>query len=332
MINVITLITGIAVLSLVSYDFFFTTLSGTGTSFITRNVSLVVHRVSLYSIKSFGRKLMRHFGMLMNLMVLCVWIFLFWISIFLIYSSDYSSIVSQNGEVATAIERLYFSGFVFSTLGIGDIQPKSSTFRVLTSVFSFLGFSFFTTSITYLISVFSALTYKRSLSQSIRNFGTNPHELLNNLLTCKTSFLFQHLAQFQQMLNNHIVNHQAYPVLNYYNSEGLPNSLNLNIVVLDEALSMYLNKPSESKLKKEIQPLRNSISDFISQIEEKHGKVGSEVPNIDWGKLDLPTGFSFSFPETTNETLKQRRKKLGRLLYNEGFSWEDVYPPMVLKP
>ncbi len=94
---------------------------------------------------------------------------------------------------------------------------------------------------------------------------------------------------------------------------------------------MYLHKTSESKLKKEVQPLRNSIGNFISQIEENHEEEGAEVPYIDWGKLDPPTGFSSPSSENTNGTLKQRRKKLGRLLFNEGFTWEDVYPPVVLK-
>lgn len=267
---------------------------------------------------------MRHFAMIMNLLVLSVWIFLFWIGIFLVFSYDPGGIVTKEKEVATAIERLYFSGFVFSTLGIGDIGPNSDSFRVLTAFFSFLGFSFFTTSITYLISVFSALTEKRSLAQSIRNFGATPFEVLDRLESYDNSFVIQHIAQFQHMLNSHIVNHQAYPVLNYYNSESEANSLNLNLVVLDEALTLYLNQIPSKPLSKEIQPLRDALSNFISQIKEKHKKEDYHVPQIDWHRLDQ-THFSPRTPTVEREALIARRKKLSRVLVNEGFTWDDVY-------
>nr|MBI1230314.1 hypothetical protein [Cytophagales bacterium] len=329
--NTVMLIAGIVMLTIVSYDFFFTTLSGTGTSFITRGVSSFVHKASLYSIRIFNRKLMRHFGMLMNLLVLFVWIFLFWIGIFLVFSYDPTSIITKDNHVATAMERLYFSGFVFSTLGIGDIGPNSDLYRILTGIFSFLGFSFFTMSITYLITVFSALTHKRALAQSIRNFGRTPSEVLNNMVEYDPSFTLQHLSQFQNMLNSHIVNHQAYPVLNYYNSENEANSLNLNLVVLDEAITMYLHQPSEKPFAYEVQPLRNALSNFISQIREKHEKEDYDAPKNDWGKLDK-THFTADGANRDNETLIKRRRKLSRVLINEGFTWDDVYPTRKEQP
>jgi hypothetical protein len=328
MLGLILLVSGIIILTTSIYDFFFTTLSGTGSSLITKTVSSIVHSLSLSSIKFFKRRLMGHFGMLINLSVLLVWILFFWLGIFMIFSSDPASIVTKDKEVASAIERLYFSGFIFSTLGVGDIQPASDTFRVLSIVFSFLGFSFFTTSITYLISVFSALTYKRSLSQSIRNFGNSPDEVMNNLFSYQTSFLFQQLLQIQNMLDNQIVNHQAYPVLNFYNSISPANSLNLNLVVLDEAISMYMHQSAEKPLIREIQPLRDSISNYNTYIITNHLKKESETPFIDWGKLDQ--NLLFGSPNKINEALVHRRKELSRLLFNSGFSWRDVYPGRVL--
>ena len=271
---------------------------------------------------------MRHFGMVINLIVLLVWVLLLWIGMFLIFSSDPESIITKDKEVASFIERLYFTGFVFSTLGTGDIQPNSNTFRLLTSIFSFLGFSFFTTSITYLLSVSSAFAYKRSFSQSIRNFGNTPDEVWNNLFSYDPSFLIQHLAQFQNMMNCHAVNHQAYPVLNYFNSQKLANSLHLNLAILDEAISMYLHQIPDKPFVREIQPLRKAIDNYISQIKERHIRGDTEVPFIDWGKLNQNQLFGAS--NKTNEVLAHRRRKLSRILFNDGFSWADVYKDPIL--
>jgi hypothetical protein len=140
--------------------------------------------------------------------------------------------------------------------------------------------------------------------------------------------LFQQLSQIQNMLDNQIVNHQAYPVLNFYNSISPANSLNLNLVILDEAISMYMHQSAEKPLIREIQPLRDSISNYNTYIIPHHVKKESETPFINWAKVDQK--LLFDSQAKINEALVHRRKDLSKLLFNSGFSWRDVYPGRVL--
>lgn len=131
------LISGIVLLLLVMYDFFFTTLSGSGAGFISKNVANFSHKIMQLVVKLFGRSSYGHSGLLVNLKVLAVWVGLVWMGLFLIYSSNPEAIINGNGRVANNWERLYFTGYTLSTLGIGNLKPTTAFFEILTSCFSF---------------------------------------------------------------------------------------------------------------------------------------------------------------------------------------------------
>ncbi|NJW55782.1 ion channel, partial [Salinimicrobium oceani] len=96
--------------------------------------------------KFFGRKVFDYSGMIVNLAVLFVWILLVWLGLFLVYSYDPSAITNSDSRPANWVERLYYTGYVLSTLGLGNFKPTTPFFEILTSVFSFFGFIFFTSS------------------------------------------------------------------------------------------------------------------------------------------------------------------------------------------
>lgn len=197
---------GIVVVFLTMYDFFFTTLSGGGAAFITRYVTFISHKSLLVGVKLFGRRTFIFSGMVVNISVLFVWLTLVWFGLNLIYSSDPGSLVNDSIREANNWERLYFTGYTLSTLGIGNFKPISPAFELLTSIFSVFGFIFFTTSMTYIISVSSAVIHKRSLALSIRNLGRTPEEMVYRLLNQDTSFSRQNLALLQEKIERHSIN------------------------------------------------------------------------------------------------------------------------------
>lgn len=211
------LLAGILLLIIVGIDFFYTTLSGSGASFVTKSVSKLTHQLVLRAGKTF-RKVYSLSGMLVNLSVLAIWVFLAWLGLFLLFSFQPEAITNSKGIPATAVERLYFTGYVLSTLGIGDFKPITPFFEIVTSLFSFFGFVFFTTSMTYLLSISSAIINKRSLALAVRNLGESPDEIVRNLLNMETSFVYQQLSNLQHLIDQHSTYYQAYPVLHYYNN------------------------------------------------------------------------------------------------------------------
>ena len=137
------LLTGTLLLLLIMYDFFFTTLSSSGAGFFTKWVSIFTHKIINALVRIMGRKVYNISGMLINLTTLANWVFWVWLGLFFIFSFDPGGIVNSDGRMATAVERLYFTGYTLSTLGIGNFYPTTPFFEILTSIFILFRFCFF---------------------------------------------------------------------------------------------------------------------------------------------------------------------------------------------
>jgi hypothetical protein len=319
----IYLISGSIILLLTIFDFFFTTLSGSGASFFTRFISMISHQLIQLGVKLAGRKVYSLSGMIVNLMVLASWVILVWLGLFLLFSSDPGAITNSNNRMASSIERLYFTGYVLSTLGIGNFKPTTPFFELLTSLFSFFGFVFFTTSMTYLISVSSAVINKRTMALSIHSLGDTPKELVKNLMEKDSSFAYQKISTLQEMIQRHYVNHQAYPVLHYYSTSDVASSISISLAILDEALNIMLYAPKQNKYFNELTPLRSSLTKLLQKIQQKYTRSTDDnkhsFRNVTFlNKID-ETLFIEKIP------LSQRREVLGKMLSSEGYNWKDVF-------
>lgn len=316
------LIAGSTIVVVTLCDFFYTTLSGNGAGFVTSTCSSLIHNFILLLEKKLGKKVLSVSGMVVTLSILIIWILSVWGGVFLVYSYDPDGIVTSSGESASLAERLYFSGYVLSTLGIGNVKPVTPLFEILTSCFSFFGFIFFTTSMAYLLSVSSAIIQKRSLALAIRNLGENPIEIVQALVGMKESIRYSQITNLQEMINLHSTYYQAYPALHYYHHSGNDVSFGVNLVALDEALSIVLSNNSNS-LSKELQLLRGSLNDLLQHLESRYKHKSDEAPEINWNSYDLPDEINKGLIEDIG--LKERRKTLSGLLSNENRSWKDVY-------
>lgn len=326
----VSLMAGIAVLFLALCDFFYTTLSNSGAAFLTKPCAAATHKLILLLERNMGRRVYSVSGLAVNLAVLTMWVLLIWLGLFLVYSSNPEAIVNSGGREASAVERFYFTGYVLSTLGVGNFKPTTPFFEILTGVFSFFGFVFFSTSMAYLLSVSSAVVQKRSLALSIRSLGGTPAEIVGRLLETDTAFSYRQISSLQQMVHRHSVLYQAYPVLHFYHSTDNATSLSLNLTALDEALSIMLNSGRFDASRKELQSLRGSVDLLLKHLKGRFGHKADESPAIDWHGLQLPESvLQEGFAE--NPGLSDRRKVLTSLLRNENRGWKDVYPGLDLQ-
>lgn len=321
MSETLSLIIGIVLLVVIIYDFFFTTLSISGAGFITRTVAAVSHLFLQFFVKIFGRTVYSYSGIITSLVVLFVWIAIVWLGLFFVFTSDTEAIVNSQGKVANVVERLYFTGYVLSTLGMGNFYPTTNLFETLSSLFSFFGFIFFTSSITYFLSVSTAIVNKRTLARTIQNLGKTPETIADKLLEIDTSYSLQLILTFQQLLDRHVVSHQAYPVVHYYSHPQAAVCLSINIVRLDEALSILLTSEKGLKIRSEACILRDSITAYLRHVDNNYswsfpkgeGKVSSE-----------PLTYTVTGMDSTQ--LEKRRNILIGLLRSEGYQWEDISP------
>ena len=318
---------GIIILVLTFYDFFYTTLSGSGAGYLSKNCALYTHKLLLFVERKFSKKIFRISGMVVNLTILAVWVLLVWVGLFLVYSYQPEAITNSSGKVADAMDRLYYTGYVISTLGIGDYKPTSNSFEIITSLFSFFGFIFFSTSMTYLLSVSSAVVQKRSLASSIRNLGSNPVEIVERFQKMDTSFCYQQISNLQQLLNQYSTYYQAYPVLHFYHNEDPAVSAGVNVVNLDEAVSMMINNKKFESVQDELQVLRDSLNQFLKHIKSRFGQKAEKEPDINWYHSQLPEGL-LKERFSDDSTLPERRKVLTSLLQNENRNWRNIYPSL----
>ncbi len=78
----------------------------------------------------------------------------------------YSTGLSPSAN-ASFVDALYLSLMTLTTLGFGDITPTNGLLRVLSPVQALIGFGLLTASVTWVLSVYPALSRRRSLAQEI---------------------------------------------------------------------------------------------------------------------------------------------------------------------
>lgn len=310
---------GIFILLLTIYDFFFTTLSGSGAGFLSQHISISSDKIIQLVVRTFGRGVYKIHGLFINLTILAAWILLIWGGLFLVYSWDPEAITNSSGRPANLVERLYYTGYILSTLGLGNFKPTSGFFEIVTAMFSFFGFIFFTSSMTYFISVSSALVNKRTLAKSIFNLGKSPEEIAKKFLSLDSSYAYQQLLTLQEMIDKHSVNHHAYPVIHFYTEAEPKDCLSLNLARLDEAFSILIDSSNAGELQQELEPARSSITYFLENLDKNFSDSLPTVKNpADEAK------FPNKGSVLKGEDLENRRRILEKLFKSEGFNWENV--------
>lgn len=315
----IFLIVGSFILLFTIHDFFSTTLSASGAGFLSKSVSIVADRIIQLFARICGRKTYEYHGLFVNLAILLSWLLLIWAGLYLVYSSNPEAISNSSGRPANHWERLYFTGYTLSTLGMGNFKPTTAFFELVTSCFSFFGFIFFTSSMTYFLSVSSAVVKKRTLAKSIHNLGSSPQRIAKKLLAIDASYTYQQLQVLQEMVDSHSVSHQAYPVVHFYSRSEGKDSFSLNITKLDEALTFLLDSNRGENLREELEILRSSLSNFLENIDKNFSRSLPQVERSPHSK-ELPEGMA----SRNSQELDERRNVLEKLLRSEGFEWRHV--------
>lgn len=121
-------------------------------------------------------------------------------------------------DFATAV---YYSGYTLATLGYGDIAPQSAFWRVLAVVESLLGFSVLTLSLTYLVSVYSALVRRNVLALALHHRSGRTDDAAELLARLGVGgrldrVAAQSLADLNLRLHDLYESHHSYPILHYF--------------------------------------------------------------------------------------------------------------------
>ena len=222
--NWLTQTIGVGLIIIAAIDIFITVLyPRTGNSIVSlplgRGIWQVFRRLARWTKSD---RLMAYCGSVVLVVVAIFWIALFIIGFALVvWSMLGDEIVASSGKTPTDFgTAIYYSGFNFTTLGIGDLVPQETICRLLTILQAGLGFATFTVTLTYLLSVLNALTQRNLFALSLNHrTGTkaNAAELLLGWgIGGEFDNAKQDITSMARDLLQLLESHNSYPVLHYF--------------------------------------------------------------------------------------------------------------------
>ncbi|MET1756739.1 potassium channel family protein [Novosphingobium sp. RD2P27] len=172
--------------------------------------------------KEGGRNaLLSYAGPLMIVETVIVWSLLIQFGFALIYWPALGSGISAaSGSTSTDFSTaLYFSGYSFTTLGTGDITPQTPAYRMLMIAEAWIGFSVLTLTLTYLMSVYSALVRRNTLAQILHHMtdgSGQPVRLVAGLVEGGCEGAKSQLMPIGSQILDLLESHHSYPILHYF--------------------------------------------------------------------------------------------------------------------
>lgn len=312
-------------------DILTTTLSMQGGGWFTSRFSYVFWDIVLkLSGKNGKSKLLGHAGFYLLILFILIWVGFLTLSFFLLLQSDVDSIVNSSKIPASTFEKLYYAGFVLSTLGIGDFMPSNNAWRLVTDIYSFTGLILITMSVTYFIPVLSAIIKQRKLSINLSSLGKSPQEIVINAWNGKDYDFFKlQLLNFSDALLEHNQNHKAYPVIHYFHNNDKNHAIILQITRLNEAVFILENelKPEYAIPQQELSSIKTALNNYIKVIEDvSHLNIKKASPKLSSKDLlDKKDMILASVNENHySEQVQYNRKVFSTLIERDGWTWEDV--------
>ena len=164
---------GLLLLFFVAYDVYATILDASGragplSGWLNRGVWTAMRSIASRFSRNRRHRLLNLIGPMLMPALIVLYLLLLITGFALIYMPRMPAqfTLDPPGESAHWIESLYFSGVTLTTLGYGDITPRTSFVRFFALVEGASGFALISLAVTYLITVYSALERKRAIALS----------------------------------------------------------------------------------------------------------------------------------------------------------------------
>jgi len=333
MFSFLLLLLGIAIIVIVFIDFIVTVFMSKGAGFLTEIISTSVAKIFKKLVGHKGdNHLLDYTGLVIIITMVTTWVTFLWLGTTLIYQFESGSIIHNETKTpASFIEKLYFTGYTLSTLGMGDYLPNGIFWQIYTAVASFTGFIILTVCITYIVPVINNIIEKNVLSLRIASLGESTVEFLNNAYDGES---FDNICDQMSPLANEIFryskNHLAYPILHHvHNSDKAENTI-LKLVSLDESIGILLYHIPKSKCPQRInlQQVRRSITSYLNSI--KYIQPSATTPPLpDFERISQMLGIELintQNPERQKlyEELNLRRRFLKGIVEDDGWEWKDL--------
>lgn len=269
-------------------------------------------------------------GVAITMAIIVAWVLMALSGWYLLFSADPDAIVSAStGQPADAWDRLYFTSYTLSTLGMGDFVPSGAPWQVATGIASGFGFGVATLVITYLAGVSSAVTAKRQLARSIWGMGRSPQHVVRRAWDGgQFVVLPDHLMNLTTLLHGVAEQHRAYPLISYFRSRDRRAADVPAVAMLHDVLVILSTADDEHCLPELVtQPVLDAIDAYLLVLPGSDVEQGQD-DTPPWPDLEsladdgIPVGVVTDLDES--DTTLARRRRLGAVMHHQGWGWHDL--------
>ncbi|MDT0295043.1 hypothetical protein ACFQ3R_05390 [Mesonia ostreae] len=333
MVKVILIFLGLLIQAVVLVDIFKTIIYINGAGFLSSTVSKGIWRL-FYKISGGNgeRKILNLCGPIILLVFLFMWISFIWLGYSLIYISEPSSVISNTtGNSASLVGKIYYVGYMLTSLGNGDFRAGSGTWQIISNIMGLNSMIFISLGISYLLPVLQAVIDKRTLAVHIDKLGSTPAEIIKNGYN-GDGFepLYQRFSNLESLLIKHGERHLAYPILHYFHANKKAHAISLSLAVLDETISIQeIYKIDDSPKNYHWYILKGALDNFYERLDCSFIIAAQEPPPFDY-KSQLSKEFAnkvMADPMLELGKISDRRKKVLGYIQNDGWTWDDVIIP-----
>lgn len=194
------------------------------------------------------------------------WAFVFWPHLPDAFNYSQGLVPAQHDRF---IDALYISLVNLTSLGYGDISPASDLMRVLGPIETTFGLGLLTASISWLISIYNAISRRDSLAHEVHLAKESEERLGEKLADADPRLLETMLASFAEQLIRTRRDLIHFPITHYFRTEDEERAL----AGLLPFLTSLANEASEESrphpLRVRAEILRMAIDDFAQTLRTR---------------------------------------------------------------
>ena len=324
---ILSVLVGLAIVLVVAVEMV-ATITMTGGGPIAIGVTWLVSRFAQR-----GGGLSRPFpqlGMIMIFGTVATWFLVLWLGWLIVFTSSPQAVLEgSSGDPAPFWSRVYFSGYTLSTLGIGDYQPGTQFFQVLTALASLSSFFLITLIISFFVPMVQGEMQRRRLALYIHHLGDTPEGLLERIWH-KEDRSVPVLSTLAPMLVTLEHTHRRYPALHFSGAKEPAYALALAVTMLDEVLTT-LECTDQIQRDEHFLVSRRAVAGFVSSLAEVFVDFAHETPPLPDllvdNLVDKPVDNADNSSKEVRERLEgyaERRARLHTMLRCAGWTWAQV--------
>ncbi len=174
------------------------------------------------------------------------------------------------------VDALYLSLVNLTSLGYGDISPAASLLRVLGPVETLFGLGLLTASISWLISIYNAISRRDSLAHEVHLARETEERLGEELADADPPLLESMLASFAQQLIRVRRDVIHFPITHYFRTEDDERALSGLLPFLSDLAAEAAEPGRPHSLRVRAEVLRMAIDDFAGTLRVRL-RIGGET-------------------------------------------------------